>query len=106
MSRMTDVKVSVTIDGDDRDVFVRGYVTVEPGLGMGGNWGAEIDGDVQLRLGGDWWPVESVNLDKGDLEHIEASLCEAALEDDSDQRCEYPDDDRELVDTYAGADWE
>ncbi len=77
---MTHTEVTLTIDGSERDVPVRGSVLVEPGLGMGGSIGAEIDGGVQLRIDRRWVDVEDVALDAQDVERIDEALCEAALE--------------------------
>ncbi len=84
MSRRYESELTVTIAGDEIDVPVRGYVLVEPGLGMGGGWGAQIDGGVEVRLGDCWVPLDRVTLDDGSLDEgrIEDALCEAALEDD------------------------
>lgn len=81
-SEMHDVRMTLTIDGDERDVGVRGFVAVEPGLGVGGALGAVVDGEPVIYIGGDWWPLDSVNLDDGDAERIDEALCEAALDGD------------------------
>lgn len=88
-SRYTETLVTLTIDGDERDCGVRGFVEVEPGLGMGGAIGAVLDGDPEILLGNDWWPLDSVNLDAGDAERISDALCDVALEDDADQCVEW-----------------
>lgn len=92
-SRYFEAEVTIAIDSDERDVFVRGFVEVEPGLGMGGGLGAAIDGDPDVRLSDAWWPVDALNLDPGDLERIIEALEEKALEDDSDACVEHDDFD-------------
>lgn len=82
MSDYHEARVTISVDGDERDVTVRGFVSVKPGLGMGGAWGAELDGDADIWIDRDWFPLDSVNLDEGDDERIEEALCNAALEDD------------------------
>jgi hypothetical protein len=83
MSRYYEAIVTLTIDGDERDCAVRGFVLLEYGLGMGGSLGAQMDGDIEIMIGGEWCPVDSVNLDAGDEERSKDALCEVALEDDS-----------------------
>lgn len=83
MSRPYEALVTLTIDGDEVDVYVRGFVSVEPGLGMGGAWGATLDGDIDVRTGGDWFPINSVNVGEGDEGRAEDALLTAALDDDS-----------------------
>lgn len=82
----TDANVTVTIDGDERDVHVRAYVAVEAGIGIGGAHGAYLDCDPDLWIGHDaWCPIDSVALGAGDRERIEEALCEAALEERSER---------------------
>ena len=89
MSDYYEARVTVTADGEERDVFVRGFVTVEPGLGMGGAMGAELDGDPEVMISGTWCPIESVDLDDGDEDRIEEALCDKALEDEGLDADEY-----------------
>jgi len=91
MSHYFEAVVTLTILGDERDCGVRGFVSVEYGLGMGGSLGAELDGDADVRLGDDWWPLDSVDLGDGDVERIAEALENAALGDDSDQCKEWGD---------------
>lgn len=83
MSRMYQTKVTLTIDGVEADRFVRAWVNVEPGLGMGGGWGAEIDGDVEVLLPEGWLPLENES-DERDVQSATEALCDLALSDDSD----------------------
>ena len=77
---MTESTATVAIDGEERDVEVRAEVAIEPGLGMGGAWGAVLDGDAEARVDGSWVPVDSLSLDAGDVESIEEALCVAAID--------------------------
>lgn len=83
-SRMTSVKMTLTIDGDEQDVFVQAFVTVEPGLGMGGSRGAELDSGVDVMIHGTLCPLDSVNVGEGDERRITDALCDVALEDHED----------------------
>jgi hypothetical protein len=73
--------VTVTIDGDECDVRVRSYVEVAPWLGVGGSWGARLDGDPDVMVEGEWCPLDSVNVGPRDRDRIEEALCDRALED-------------------------
>lgn len=76
-TRYTETEVTLTIEGDERDVYVRGFVDVN-------TTGATLDGDPDVRTDGDWWPVDAVNVGAGDRDRIEEALCEAAFTDDRD----------------------
>lgn len=90
MSREFTTTVTVTLDGDEVDVRVRAHVLVEPGLGMGGSFGAELDGDAEFQVinptwkDHDLWLDAESHLSEEDLEAIEDALCEVALTDDSE----------------------
>jgi hypothetical protein len=94
MSRYTQALVTLTISGDEVDVYVRAFVSVEPGLGMGGSWGAALDGSIDVRTGGDWFPIDSVDVGEGDAERAEDALCDAALSDDSEECIDHDDFER------------
>ena len=83
MSRQYATKCTLTIDGVEADYPVRAHVLVEYGLGMGGGIGAQLDGDVDALVDGEWVPVDEVA--PGDLAQATESLEELALEDDSDE---------------------
>lgn len=82
MSSLRSETITVTLDGDERDLPCRGWVSVEPGLGMGGGFGAELDGEAQVRLPEGWFDVSDLALDATDPAHIAEVLCGLALEDD------------------------
>ncbi len=92
-SRYFESRVTVTIDGDETDVYVRGFVDLEPSRSRG--WRAELDGDPDIMINGTWCPIDSVNLGEGDADLIGDALCETALEDDSD--CSEEWDEREAA---------
>ena len=94
-SRYYSVKVTVTVDGDERDVFVGGFVECGWDVGCPNGFGAILDGDADVMINGTWCPIDSVNLGEGDAGRIADALCETALEDDSDQCVD--DDDREAA---------
>lgn len=81
MSRMYDRKVTVTVDGDERDVYARAWVDVE--TDRGSPW-ATLDGGPSLLLPEGWLDVADVSLGDGDLQRIEDAICEAAFDDDRD----------------------
>ncbi len=95
--RYREAIVTLTIDGDERDVAVRGFVLLEYGLGMGGGLGAQMDGDIEIMIGGEWCPVDSVNLDGGDEEAAEDALCREALDDDEDYCRDADREDRDAA---------
>lgn len=77
--RMVDVTVTLTVDGDEKDCSVRGFVTVDGDS-------AVVDGEPQVWIGHDeFCPLSSVNVDPADIETIDAALCEAALEAAADE---------------------
>ena len=85
MSRYTEAMVTVSVDGDEKDVAVRAFVHCAYGVGMGGSFGAELDGGIDVWIGHDeWCPIDSVNLGEGDEERITEALCERALDDAGD----------------------
>lgn len=94
MSRYTEALVTLTVDGDERDVHVRAFVLVEPGLGMGGSIGAALDGGIDVRTGNDWFPIDSVNVDAGDEGRATEALCDVALNDDSSECVDADDYER------------
>jgi hypothetical protein len=75
-------KVTVSLNGNEEDCEVRAHVEVVHGLGMGGAFGAAIDGPTVIRINGEWVDIDEAPLGEGDAVIIEAALCEAALEDD------------------------
>lgn len=77
MSHYYEVRVTLCVDGDERDVSVRGFVSVEPDVG------ATLNGDMDVHIGHDWWSIRSVALGHGDLSRAEDALLETALNDDS-----------------------
>ncbi len=80
MSGRHEALVTVTLDGDETDLAVRGWVLLEAGLGMGGSWGAAIDGGVELFVRGEWVSVDDLELDPRDVDQIHEALCDAAFE--------------------------
>ncbi len=77
MSTAYDVKVTLTIDGEEQDRFVRGYVDIEAGR-------AFFDGEPQVMLPEGWYDVSDLELAKGDRDHIEECIAEVAFNDDRD----------------------
>ncbi len=78
--RYTEACVTVEIDGSEKDVYVRAFVEVGPGVSLNG-WGAILDSDADIMIGGEWQPAESCELGSGDHERISDALCDRALED-------------------------
>lgn len=88
-----ETRVTVTLDGNERDVACRAYVDIFYG---GSGPYAELDGEPTIYLCpaggvGDWWDLSQLALGDGDAQRIEDDLYEVALNDDSDQCQEYPD---------------
>ena len=82
MSREFCTDVTVTLNGDDVDVEARAHVLVEAGLGVGGSWGGQVDGDIEIRVGNDdFWLDAATHLSPADLEAVEDALCELAMSD-------------------------
>lgn len=73
--------VTVTVGPDERDCAVRGGILVEPGLGMGGSFGALAE-NIQIRIGRSWMPIEDADLAEGDISRATEALEEMALNDD------------------------
>lgn len=89
LSIKTECEVTLTIDGVEHDRIVRAWVMVEPGLGMGGSWGAAIDGDIEVYVGDLWWPLAELTLDDGaDLARAEEALLDCALQEVADAAAE------------------
>lgn len=90
MSREFTATATVTLDGDEIDVTVRAHVLVEPGLGMGGSWGATLDGPAEFQLHTPMWVNHALWLDvethlsAEDVEAVSDALCEVALTDDQE----------------------
>ena len=82
---MYTTKITVTIGGDERDAYVRAYVECGWDVGHPNGFGARLDGDAEVRVGNAWVTADDVELGEGDLARIEEALCDAALNDDSDQ---------------------
>jgi hypothetical protein len=68
MSRLVEREVTITIDGDERDVPLRCWVDVRA-------VGASLDGRPEVLIDGEWTEYE------GDLED---TICEQAINEESD----------------------
>jgi hypothetical protein len=76
-------KCTVTIDGDEADLYCRAWVIVEP-------FGATLDGRVEVLLPEGWFDLEDV-AETADVRRVGEALCDLANEDDSSQCVEVDD---------------
>lgn len=83
-NRQIDIKATLTIEGVERDYFVRGWVIVEP-------FGATIDGEPDVLMGDDWWPIRELGLSEEDVDCVEETMCDVAMSDDTDECQEWPE---------------
>jgi hypothetical protein len=87
ISRPYETEVTLTIDGDERDVTVRANVCIECNRG---EWSASVDGPIKVRLAlvdgiaPAWVDMDYLVVDERDHELAGDALCELALTDDSD----------------------
>lgn len=83
MIRLYTITATLTVDGDEQDCPVRGYVDHGPQLG--GGWGGVLDSEPEALVDGAWWPLDALALDPRDRERVEEALCDEASNDDSSQ---------------------
>ncbi len=88
MSSLYNVMVTLTIDGDEQDRYVRGYIDIEGGR-------AFFDGEPAVLLPEGWCDVSDLELAKGDRDHIEECIAEVAFNDDR-EACVERDDDGDI----------
>lgn len=82
MSVCYTARVTLRIDGAERDVQVAGYVIVEPSRSRGVV--ARVDGPVRVRIDRvAWVDLDALDVGLADNAIAEEALCTAALEDDS-----------------------
>jgi len=72
VSQLYSRVATVTIDGHEQDLPVRGWIYIEEGA-------AYLDGDVQVRLDGGWFDANELALAAGDRDRIEEGLSETAF---------------------------
>ena len=82
--------LALTNEDDERDYTVTALVEYGA-FGMGGAPGARIDGEIRVYVNGRFRPLDDYELDARVVDGVEAALCEAALEDDSDQCVDHDD---------------
>lgn len=76
-----ETTATLEIDGQERDYPVRARVVLEHGAGMGGSFGATIDGDIEACIDGAWVDVDMIPLDARMRERLEESFAELAFQD-------------------------
>jgi hypothetical protein len=89
MSARYEALVTLTVRGEEQDVFVRAHVERE----YQGGWLAYIDGDIEANVDGEWTDLDALGVDAKEAERAGDELCNAALEDDTDQCVEWEGDD-------------
>jgi hypothetical protein len=72
MSRLVEREVTITIDGDERDVPMRSWVEV-------GAVGATLDGRPEVFVDGEW-----TEMDRAEIDRVEDAVCEQAINEESD----------------------
>ncbi len=87
MSTTYKAETTLTVNGEERDVFVRGAVDVE--YDRGTPW-AVMDGGVEVKVDGAWLDADDV-LDAHDAARAEEMLCDLAFNDDRDECVEEED---------------
>jgi hypothetical protein len=92
MSARYEALVTLTVRGEEQDVFVRAHVEREL---FGRGWQAAIDGDIEANVDGKWTDLDALGVDAKEAARAGDELCDAALEDDSDQCVESEDYDDE-----------
>lgn len=89
MSKRYTADVTITLERVERDCTVRCHVSLEPSNSRG--WAATLDGVPDACIDGEWLPLDVLDVEPSDHDSIEEALCEAALEDDSDQCVDHDD---------------
>ena len=82
MSTQYEITATLEVAGDEDDYPVRATMRIEPGAGVGGGWGAVLDGDIEARINGEWTDVDVLHIAAGTWDRLEESLAELAFDDD------------------------
>ena len=76
MSALFEIsRTTVTLDGDEQDAPVRGWIDIEQGR-------AFFDSEPQVYVSEAWCDVSELELAPDDQERIEQALADVAFEDD------------------------